>query len=47
MVLSKSLMKQKAKKFTEKHEKDHAERSEAQIYWRDFFEIFDIDVKKS
>lgn len=46
MVLSKSLMKQRAKKFIEVHEKDHAERSEAQLYWRDFFDIFDIDVKK-
>lgn len=38
-------MRLKAKKFCEEHKNDSNEKGQAQLYWRDFFDIFGINIK--
>lgn len=45
MSLSPLIMKNRAVEFVERHKDDFNEKSEAQRYWRDFFNIFGVDEK--
>lgn len=44
MTLSNLTIHERAEEFVEKHHADTYEKGQAQLYWRDFFDIFGIDV---
>lgn len=44
MTLSNLTIHERAEEFVEKHHADTYEKGQAQIYWRDFFNIFGVDV---
>lgn len=45
-MLSNAEMKYRADNFIKKHNKDKSEKSEAQSYWKDFFDIFGVDANQ-
>ncbi|MBQ2652574.1 MAG: class I SAM-dependent DNA methyltransferase [Methanobrevibacter sp.] len=44
MTLSNLTIHERAEEFVKKHHADTYEKGQAQIYWRDFFDIFGVDV---
>lgn len=44
MTLSNLTIHERAEEFVEKHHADTYEKGQAQLYWRDFFHIFGVDV---
>ena len=46
MTLSNLTMHERAEDFVEKHHADTYEKGQAQMYWRDFFHIFGVDIHK-
>ena len=44
MTLSNLTMHERAEDFVEKHHADTYEKGQAQMYWRDFFHIFGVDI---
>ncbi len=46
MTLSNLTIHERAEEFVKKHHADTYEKGQAQIYWRDFFDIFGVDVHK-
>ncbi len=46
MTLSNLTMHERAEEFVEIHQSDTYEKGQAQMYWRDFFHIFGIDIHR-
>ena len=44
MTLSNLTIHERADEFVEKHHADTYEKGQAQLYWRDFFNIFGVDI---
>ena len=44
MTLSNLTIHERAEEFVEKHHADTYEKGQAQLYWRDFFNIFGVDI---
>ena len=45
-MLSNDEMKYRADNFIKKHKSDKSEKSQAQSYWKDFFDIFGVDANQ-